>query len=93
MNRECVSHSPCRNGLCINGVGRYFCDCAGTEYAGSLCNDCKYFIIEPEYRVMINTGSLFNNTGKNINNTFSITVSISAMLNGTLKIFQLHCGN
>lgn len=61
MNRQCVSQSPCRNGLCINGVGRYFCDCAGTEYAGSLCNDCKYFIIEPEYRVMINTGSLFNN--------------------------------
>lgn len=60
MNRECVSRSPCRNGLCINGVGRYFCDCAGTEYAGSLCNDCKYFIIEPEYRVMINTGSLFD---------------------------------
>ncbi|XP_052079469.1 uncharacterized protein LOC127717737 isoform X2 [Mytilus californianus] len=39
MNKQCVSTNPCNNGICYNGVRQYYCDCAGTGWAGTRCNE------------------------------------------------------
>ena len=44
---ECSTSTPCSNsGTCNNSPGSYSCDCTGTGYNGTYCDDGKIYTYE-----------------------------------------------
>lgn len=60
---DCVS-SPCQNGICIDEIGGFRCDCNGTGFSGTLCqNDRDECLIG---NPCLNSGECFNTYGSYI---------------------------